>query len=384
MKRHFLLVVTFCIVIKGFSQTFSLDSAFIFPPCDSGFVGTIFTPPAGANLFTTYSIEFQDVLTGNLPTIPGLPTFPGLPGGNTSNTIVIATNLIGIAIPDAQADQFGIGRGKSGLVNISGGQPGPPILPEGTPNGIYQARLISSTGDTTAWFVGNPVPLIVQNPTPALYTISKSCNGELTTLQADATASSYKWSTGDTTASISVKEPGLYSVVATNATGCESDTFTTVYSGDITTNCIKGQMELEVATKGDDYAWFNKDGGIDDSNSEVITVSETGDYRVEVRQNNELKVCAFTGVYSLNCFDVFPNPSSGLVNLSLNTNFSDVVVSITNVQGKEVWNLEIPKTANFFYKTLDLSGLTAGVYFVNINTAGFEQTKKLVIINGTF
>ena len=143
-------------------------------------------------------------------------------------------------------------------------------------------------------------------------------------------------------------------------------------------------MELEVATKGDDYAWFNKDGGIDDSNSEVITVSETGDYRVEVRQNNELKVCAFTGVYSLNCFDVFPNPSSGLVNLSLNTNFSDVVVSITNVQGKEVWNLEIPKTANFFYKTLDLSGLTAGVYFVNINTAGFEQTKKLVIINGTF
>ena len=52
------------------------------------------------------------------------------------------------------------------------------------------------------------------------------CQGTTATLSVNESMTSYLWSTGATTQSISVGEAGTYTVTATNAKGCESNTLT--------------------------------------------------------------------------------------------------------------------------------------------------------------
>ena len=96
-----------------------------------------------------------------------------------------------------------------------------------------------------------------------------------------------------------------------------------------------------------------------------------------------VRVDACLGVNDLNSdkfFNVYPNPSNGLFNLSFGSSIqSDVVnIEVTDAQGKLVFKNQINSIQNFL-TTLDLSGNASGIYMLRISTSESVWTEKLNI-----
>jgi hypothetical protein len=78
---------------------------------------------------------------------------------------------------------------------------------------------------------------------------------------------------------------------------------------------------------------------------------------------------------------VYPNPSRGLVNVAYEVaNFSDAQFSILNTMGQQVWAKRHSDVAPGAYEfQIDLSGLSAGVYFLSQETIDGRKTVKLIV-----
>jgi hypothetical protein len=72
-------------------------------------------------------------------------------------------------------------------------------------------------------------------------------------------------------------------------------------------------------------------------------------------------------------WQIFPNPSSGVFNISGFANPG--TAQVLDLTGKIVLRFKCGKDTT----TIDLSGLDAGVYFLRINSDGLDRTEKLVI-----
>ena len=87
-----------------------------------------------------------------------------------------------------------------------------------------------------------------------------------------------------------------------------------------------------------------------------------------------LENCDIFGEKSL--FSVFPNPSSGIVKLRLNSD-KKVNILVFDVMGKMIYSFDNQK---YDMCNVDdfLSSLNGGVYFVKVVGEEFDQTSKLI------
>ncbi len=77
---------------------------------------------------------------------------------------------------------------------------------------------------------------------------------------------------------------------------------------------------------------------------------------------------------------VFPNPSNGRLNIQWNTIASETgAVSVSDVTGREVYNSTITMTQGTGVKQADLSGLTNGVYIINVKSNSVNYASKVNI-----
>ncbi len=129
------------------------------------------------------------------------------------------------------------------------------------------------------------------NPLPSA-TITASgpvtfCQGGSVTLSAPAGMSSYSWSNGATTPSISVATSGSYSVTVTNANGCSATSAATtvtvnappaasITAGGPTNFCAGGSVTLSATAGMSSYSWSNG------ATTQSINVSTSGNYSVTV------------------------------------------------------------------------------------------------------
>ncbi|WP_428225776.1 M4 family metallopeptidase [Flavobacterium sp.] len=77
-------------------------------------------------------------------------------------------------------------------------------------------------------------------------------------------------------------------------------------------------------------------------------------------------------------FDVFPNPSNGKFDITLSTD-KDVKVKMFDLRGRNVYENEFQNDNLSFNKTVDLSGLTSGVYILNIESGSKKEAKRIII-----
>lgn len=76
--------------------------------------------------------------------------------------------------------------------------------------------------------------------------------------------------------------------------------------------------------------------------------------------------------------DIFPNPTDGVLNLSLKTSApADFVVCISDATGRQLQRMEMPQTAQF-RQMLDLQTLPAGIYTVTVNGSDGVYAEKIV------
>lgn len=86
---------------------------------------------------------------------------------------------------------------------------------------------------------------------------------------------------------------------------------------------------------------------------------------------------AEAGITKLN---VYPNPTSGYFQLDirLNTN-KEVNVSMFDLAGKVVKEMDLGKQSGFFSTKIDAENLKSGLYFVKVSTDEGEAIRKIVI-----
>lgn len=117
------------------------------------------------------------------------------------------------------------------------------------------------------------------------------CNNTPTTLTADVGYSSYTWSTGETSSSIQITNPDIYTVIIENADGCSKvKTFTVIGSEiatitNIITNELSGDNSAEIVATGNGDYEYSIDG-VHFQNSPIFTDLNNLIYIAYVRDKN--------------------------------------------------------------------------------------------------
>ncbi|RYE12066.1 MAG: hypothetical protein EOP51_32225, partial [Sphingobacteriales bacterium] len=131
----------------------------------------------------------------------------------------------------------------------------------------------------------NTVSVTINNlPTVNITGLLAICLGSQSQLNAGAGYSSYLWSTGATSQTISISTEGAYSVTVTNASGCKASasvtaTYAVLAAPTITGNlsfCPGSATTLDAGANYSSYRWSNG------ATSRTISVSTAGTYTVTV------------------------------------------------------------------------------------------------------
>jgi PKD repeat protein len=186
----------------------------------------------------------------------------------------------------------------------------------------YYRAAVNNTGYTPVY--SSSVNVKVQfTPVPIYTFVTAGLKATFTNTSTNAT--SYSWDFGDATAVSALVSPvhtyataGTYSVILSAInTACGTETI---------------QKDVTVATVG---------------------VNEIGQ----------------------NLFEIYPNPSNGLVYIKLSESKSNTVVVVTNIHGQEIMKEQLLTKNNM----LDFSKFGKGIYFIKISVAQTIKTVKIVI-----
>ena len=122
-------------------------------------------------------------------------------------------------------------------------------------------------------------------------------------------------------------------------------------------------------------------------NARNIAGSCTGNCTITIEADNSGNLSCggtFSGINDINIadnFEIFPNPASTQVTLSLDLNNSkNVNVSIVNMLGSKVYAKSLGTVNGSTTEKIDVSDLEAGIYMVRVETEKGTAVKKLNII----
>jgi parallel beta-helix repeat protein len=80
-----------------------------------------------------------------------------------------------------------------------------------------------------------------------------------------------------------------------------------------------------------------------------------------------------------NNISVYPNPSDGIFNISIEGVNEKVQVKVFDIHGNNHRSFEMNGTRNLTTKQLDLKELAAGIYFISFSGKNFSDVRKIVI-----
>ena len=250
-------------------------------------------------------------------------SFVWYPNGETTPSITVTqSGIYSVSITDANGCSYASGDSVEVIVN-------PLPVPTITPNGPTEfcdggsVELTSSVAESYFWAPNGETSQSITVTESGVYRVTVTdengcqgtsapvnvtvydlpeptitANGPLTICPEDSvtltssSASSYEWSpNGETTQTITVSEPGIYSVMVVDANGCEGESETvevedfevepvTVMADGITEFCDGDSVTLS-ASSGDAFVW-SPNG----ETTASIVVTESGDYSVFVTDAN--------------------------------------------------------------------------------------------------
>lgn len=245
---------------------------------------------------------------------------------------------------------------------------------------------------TTTSITVNPtlVPSVIINPSA-----TNVCPGTsvlLTAVPTNGGNATYSWTvdgnvvgTSDTYSAVFTNGQAVICTLTSDAL-CASPTtatanFTTgVYTVAPVTITLGSGTLYSDATTGNQ--WYEQTSGIlTGETGQIFSPSANGNYYTIVTDANGCtsvsNVISFTlsmGKNEINDgISIYPNPSNGLINISLSHNISGLI-SIKDYTGKEVYQETIDQN-NATVKSFDLSMLSNGIYVIILN----DQKIKLVL-----
>ncbi|MBV9185766.1 MAG: hypothetical protein JO093_09085 [Acidobacteria bacterium] len=218
--------------------------------------------------------------------------------------------------------------------------------------GASQVVLTVTITDANGCSNSGSITLPVHTPPSAAITPSGPatfCAGESVTLTAPAGMSSYAWSTGATTQSITVSATGSYSVTVTDANFCstQSSPFAVtvnplpapaISASGGTTFCAGGSVTLTATAGYSSYLWNTG------ATTQSITVSSSNNYSVTVRDGNNC-----SGTSAPTAVSVRPVPTatvSGSAAICPGGSATITAALTGTAPWSVVWSDNLPQTIN--------------------------------------
>jgi hypothetical protein len=209
------------------------------------------------------------------------------------------------------------------------------------------------------------------------------------TATGGAAGFTYEWNDGSTNSSNIGVEEGDYIVTATDAAGCLA--IDTVEVGFLYANpafsfaqaSVAGEQSVTVNAGGafDNYVWSNGES------TATVTFTNSGTYSLTVSDTNG---CTTSDTISVEIWplgvnqveatsmSVYPNPSTGLFNLSLNNVPADQIeIIVMNLNGQVITTTSAKASNGVVTDVVDLSNQAAGVYLLQVNINGTVSTLRL-------
>ena len=223
------------------------------------------------------------------------------------------------------------------------------------------------------------------------------CNGSSTNLNAlGSGATTYTWTptTGISNPSISnpVAAPTtntLYTITVTDGLCSASDNINVVVNPNPTTPVITDNSGTLTTGSAVGYQWLLNGNIIPGANTQQYVPVQNGSYSVVITNGNGCT--ATSSVYSVLTVGIedsklttenvamYPNPTSAELTIKVDFYRSEMAqIEIIDMLGKSVVEVENGTVAPGFIKTVDVSSLNSGVYFLRIKTDNQNIVKKLI------
>jgi hypothetical protein len=176
------------------------------------------------------------------------------------------------------------------------------------------------------------------------------------------------------------------SVVDTNTTCSKTDSVQlSVYSYQTQFPVITENAGVLSCTPAHFYQWYLDSVPIANATTQTYTPTAEGVYTVAV---SDSAVCdyytsvgfnfLFTNMATSNfdkvSFDIFPNPTTDLLNIKSNVVFNNATISIVDLLG----NIIVTEKLSIQNSKFRIQNLTPGVYFIIIKANNIEYTHKII------
>ena len=203
---------------------------------------------------------------------------------------------------------------------------------------------------------------------------------------------SYLWSNAATVATITGLSAGNYTVTVTDSHNCTSTTSASVTepsqitvtttTTDATNGQSNGSASITGATGGNPPYVVTWSNGL---NGNTINNLAAGNYTATVTDHNgcvtttSVVVSTNVGIASVNpdlAFTIYPNPAKTEITIDAGSSIDkETTMALEDVLGQTLAS----KNINTSTTTLDLSGLSNGVYFIELRQGGKRAVRKFVI-----
>lgn len=189
---------------------------------------------------------------------------------------------------------------------------------------------------------------------------------------------SYLWNTGATDSCIVAKNAGGYWVTVTDVNGCSaiSDRKNlTVYPVPSVSIVVQGDTLSSFGAVA--YQWYRNGTIIDGATNSVYVAKESGNYSVEITDNNGCKAHSteliFTGLENENdlFLEVFPNPTSDIIYVKASPALIGKEVMLYDALGQLLYKKYLD-IKNFM---IDMRDFPSGSYFLKCNSLAFRVKK---------
>jgi hypothetical protein len=211
-------------------------------------------------------------------------------------------------------------------------------------------------------------------------------NQEYTVIENVNVCSGDDYTFPDETSLTNIISNNSHASILTSVTGCDSTITTNISVISLDISIIADGSTLTAnETNADSYQWVDCDynySPINGKTNYTFTASESGNYAVIIESNscvdtsacNSISISGIEDTESL-VQSIWPNPTSGQINIRFVENNAPVEISIFDITGKILLQKEVAINETIF--TTELPG-ERGVYYIKVKSNSNTATSLII------